>query len=99
MWSLKQFHLLRARRRPARRLNPPGDGVKADWPEKDCELKEAEVGELQKALTKLGFDAGEIDGKPGEAPRAAARKYQEKEGLPLEGYATVALLKRVMAGG
>jgi lytic murein transglycosylase len=76
-----------------------GAGVSADWPVKDRQLKEAEVEELQKALTKLGFDVGEIDGKPGEALRSAVRKYQEKAGLPPDGYATPALLKRVKAGG
>ncbi len=69
------------------------------WPVKDRQLNEAEVKELQKALTKLGFDVGEIDGHPGEAVRSGVRQFQEKVGLTPDGYATPALLKRVKAGG
>jgi membrane-bound lytic murein transglycosylase B len=76
-----------------------GEGVSAPWPVKDRQLGEREVEELQKALTRLGFDVGDIDGRPGEALRSAVRKYQQKVGLPPDGYATPALLKRVKAEG
>ena len=75
------------------------DGVRAAWPVKDRQLKEAEVKELQKALDHRGFDVGKIDGRPGESLRSAVRAYQEKAGLTPDGYATPALLKRVKAGG
>ncbi len=75
-----------------------GDGVQAGWPVKDRQLKEAEVKELQTALSHKGFDPGDIDGRPGEALRSAVRAYQVKAGLPPDGYATPALLKQVKVG-
>ena len=43
----------------------------------------------------MGYDPGEIDGMVGDGLRAAVRKYQERNGLPPDGYADVALLKRI----
>jgi membrane-bound lytic murein transglycosylase B len=43
----------------------------------------------------LGYDVGEIDGRTGEILQAAVRIFQEKNGLPPDGYATSALLKKV----
>ena len=74
-----------------------GEGLRAAWPVKDRQLAPAEVKELQTRLKKLGYDVGEIDGRSGEAVRAELRKYQEKIGLPPDGYATPALLKRLKA--
>ncbi len=43
----------------------------------------------------MGYDPGEVDGMVGDALRAAVRKYQEHNGLPPDGYADVALVKRI----
>lgn len=65
------------------------------WPASEKTLSEAEVRELQSRLRNLGYDVGEIDGRAGEILQAAIRIFQEKSGLPPDGYATSALLKKV----
>jgi hypothetical protein len=70
-------------------------GLVASWPTADRALSPAEVRNLQARLKKMGYDPGEVDGMVGDALRAAVRKYQERNGLPPDGYADVALLKRI----
>jgi membrane-bound lytic murein transglycosylase B len=65
------------------------------WPASEKTLSKAEVRELQSRLQILGYDVGEIDGRAGEILQAAIRFFQEKSGLPPDGYATSALLKKV----
>ena len=73
-------------------------GLLASWPRLERALKPAEVRALQVNLKKLGYDPGEVDGMVGEALSAAVRKYQARNGLPPDGYADVALLKRIESG-
>jgi len=73
-------------------------GLLASWPRPERALKRAEVRALQVNLKKLGYDPGEVDGMVGEALSAAVRKYQARNGLPPDGYADVALLKRIESG-
>jgi peptidoglycan hydrolase-like protein with peptidoglycan-binding domain len=54
-----------------------------------------QVRRLQAKLTKLGYNVGEIDGMVGESVQAALRAYEERKGLKPDGYATLALLKRI----
>jgi lytic murein transglycosylase len=54
-----------------------------------------QVAELQRLLTKQGFDVGEIDGKIGNATRAAVKQAQLKLGLPADSYPTIELLQRL----
>jgi membrane-bound lytic murein transglycosylase B len=74
-----------------------GLGVIAPWPTEDRPLTAAEIQSLQAKLKKMGYDVGEIDGKIGDALRAAVRAYQERNGLSPDGYANLALFKRVSA--
>jgi lytic murein transglycosylase len=69
--------------------------LQTPWPAVEKTLSEAEVRELQSSLRNLGYDVGEIDGRTGEILQAAVRIFQEKNGLPPDGYATSALLKKV----
>jgi membrane-bound lytic murein transglycosylase B len=60
----------------------------------------AEVQELQRRLTALGFDTGGADGRVGNATSLAVRNYQRKFGIePADGYAGVKLLARLRQGG
>ena len=70
-------------------------GLLASWPRSDRALSPAEVRNLQVELKKMGYDPGDVDGMVGDALRAAVRKYQERNGLPPDGYADLALLKRI----
>jgi peptidoglycan lytic transglycosylase B len=60
----------------------------------------AEVQELQRRLTALGFDTGGADGRVGNATSLAVRNYQRKFDIePADGYAGVKLLARLRQGG
>jgi lytic murein transglycosylase len=72
-----------------------GLGLAARWPTHDRTLTAAQVQRLQVKLKKMGYDVGEIDGKMGDALRAAVRAYQERSGLAPDGYASQALFSRV----
>ena len=45
----------------------------------------------------MGYDVGEIDGRSGDALRSAVRAYQEQNGLKPDGYADLALFRRITA--
>ncbi len=58
-------------------------------------LAPAQMAELQRLLTRSGYEVGEPDGKLGLATRAAVRKAQMKLGLPADSYPTAELLDRL----
>ena len=57
-----------------------------------------EVAEIQRLLTRAGFDVGTADGKVGVATRAAIKQVQQKFGLPADSYPSPELLARLRAG-
>jgi lytic murein transglycosylase len=59
----------------------------------------AEVQEIQRRLTALGFDTGGADGRAGLDTLRAARAYEQKVGLePADGYPGLRLLARLRQG-
>ena len=70
-------------------------GVVAPWPKKDHALTPIEVRKLQLKLKEMGYNVGEIDGMVGDSLRSAVRAYQVRNGLVPDGYADLALLRRV----
>lgn len=62
-------------------------------PENEKAMSVEQVRELQELLNNLGFDSGEPDGRVGSRTRSAIRAYQEQQGLPMDSYASVALLE------
>jgi membrane-bound lytic murein transglycosylase B len=59
----------------------------------------AEVQEIQRRLTALGYDTGGADGRIGNDTMVAVRNYQLKVGLePADGYAGIKLLARLRQG-
>ncbi len=59
----------------------------------------AELQEIQKRLTALGFDTEGADGRVGNATMIAVRDFQRKVGMePADGYAGVKLLARLRQG-
>jgi len=60
-------------------------------------LTAAQIQKLQSQLKKMGYDVGKIDGKIGDTLRSAVSAYQERNGLPPDGYANQALFSRVSA--
>jgi membrane-bound lytic murein transglycosylase B len=59
----------------------------------------AEVQELQRRLTSLGFDTDGSDGRVGRDTQRAVRDFQKKAGLsPADGYAGLKVLARLRQG-
>lgn len=60
-------------------------------------LEAKQTQQLQRLLTKRGYDVGKADGIIGAKTRAAVRSMQKKFGLPADGYPTPTLLRRLQA--
>jgi lytic murein transglycosylase len=59
----------------------------------------ADIQEIQRRLTALGFDTGTADGRIGAATTRAVQNFQRKAGIaPADGYAGVGLLARLRNG-
>jgi membrane-bound lytic murein transglycosylase B len=74
-----------------------GPGLVAQWPIRDHPLTAAQIQKLQTQLQRMGYEVGKIDGKIGDTLRSAVSAYQERNGLPPDGYADQALFRRVSA--
>jgi lytic murein transglycosylase len=61
-------------------------------------MSTAQTKEVQRILTKLGYDVGKIDGVIGAGTRQAIRTVQIQFGLPADGYPSQALLARLRGG-
>jgi membrane-bound lytic murein transglycosylase B len=72
-------------------------GLAISWPKHDHPLTPTQIQKLQTKLQRMGYDVGKIDGKIGDTLRSAVSAYQERNGLPPDGYANQALLSRVSA--
>lgn len=72
-----------------------GGGLVARWPRTLAPLSRDDKRALQSALAARGYDPGPVDGVVGSRTRAALRAWQKAEGLPADGFATVALLARL----
>lgn len=57
------------------------------------------VVDIQRGLTRLGYDCGQADGIYGPRTRNAIRQYQEKNGLVVDGHATPELARHIDAQG
>ena len=59
----------------------------------------AEIQEIQRRLTALGFNTGGTDGRVGNDTMLAVRNFQRKAGMaPADGYAGIKLLARLRQG-
>ena len=53
--------------------------------------------EMQRILSRLGYETGGIDGHVGESTREAIRSFQQQASLRADGYPSAALLDRLRA--
>ena len=74
-----------------------GPPLAAPWPGAAARLDKAGLQALQAGLSAQGLYAGEADGRAGPKLREAIRRYQIREGLTADGYATPALRDRLSA--
>jgi peptidoglycan hydrolase-like protein with peptidoglycan-binding domain len=58
-------------------------------------LSAQQIAELQRQLTRHGYDVGKVDGKLGLATRAGVKQAQLKLGLPADSYPTAELIARL----
>jgi len=72
-----------------------GGDFATPWPAGDFALNSAQRVELQTLLTRAGFNTGTPDGKVGPKTRAAVIAYQNKVGLPADGFVSGRLLQRL----
>ncbi len=56
-----------------------------EWKEVLCEPKitDTKIADIQKALTREGYDAGPIDNQMGGKTKQALVKFQQDKGLPV----------------
>ncbi len=76
------------------RISGAGE-FQAKWPRGDRSLTFRERQELQRRLTRAGFNTGGVDGKIGPNTLAAIRAYQSAKGLVPDGFASLGLLKHL----
>lgn len=60
-------------------------------------LSQEDAKELQRLLTKLGYDVGQIDGKIGSSTRGAIKAMQIKLGFPADSYPSLSFLAALRA--
>ncbi|MEJ6001668.1 lytic murein transglycosylase [Paucibacter soli] len=80
------------------RLAGRSEGVHAAWPRELQALSRTQLQTLQRALAEQGFAPGPADGVFGPVSRAALRAWQQREGLPVDGFPTLELLQRLWPG-
>ena len=69
------------------------------WPDLDFDLSFAQRVELQKRLSRLGFETGGSDGRFGARTYEAIIAYQKSVGLPLDGKPSAKLLESLQNAG
>ena len=70
-----------------------GAGIVTPWPTDDPGLSRAGRRELQALLIKRGYDVGEPDGAIGNKTKDAIADFESKNGLPVNGRASVKVLE------
>ena len=76
-----------------------GGPIAAAWPDINYDLSFAQRVELQKRLSRLGFETGGSDGRFGARTYEAIIAYQKSVGLPLDGKPSAKLLERLQSAG
>ncbi|MFG1357433.1 lytic murein transglycosylase [Xanthobacter pseudotagetidis] len=75
------------------------EGFRTPWPGGERALTLAEIQEIQRRLTALGFDTGGTDGRVGTITQRAVRAFQQKAGItPADGYAGLVVLNTLRRG-
>lgn len=65
----------------------------AQRPADDTPLTKDDILDMQQRFAALGFEIGEADGVVGARTRLATRAFQQRHGLPADGYPTQELLR------
>lgn len=76
-----------------------GGPIVGTWPDLNFDLSFAQRVDLQKRLSRLGFETGGSDGRFGARTYEAIIAYQKSVGLPLDGKPSAKLLERLQNAG
>ena len=76
-----------------------GGPIVGVWPDLDFDLSFAQRVDLQRRLSRLGFETGGADGRFGARTYEAIIAYQKSVGLPLDGKPSAKLLERLQSAG
>ena len=76
-----QYQLEQSRHTPENNFTASVNGGKSP----KIHVKGVTVADLQRALTKAGFDAGSVDGKYGKKTKAALKAFQRAHSLKADG--------------
>ena len=76
-----------------------GGSIVGTWPDLDFDLSFAQRVDLQRRLSRLGFETGGADGRFGARTYEAIIAYQKSVGLPLDGKPSAKLLERLQSAG
>ncbi len=79
--------------------DPNATGFAKPWPVDYLPLARDERFELQRLLAARGLLRGKVDGVLGSATRAALRAYQKANGMAVDGYPSVVVLKHLRRNG
>jgi len=74
-----------------------GGGIVRDWPRDELPLDRAGAIALQETLAEKGFDPGPVDGIIGPGTRKALRAWQVEAGLTPDGFASAAVLEKLVS--
>jgi len=94
-WNSSQLYAIAVGHLADRFIGLPGLSVKK--PANAHMLRYADISEMQRLLTKIGFDTGGVDGRAGPMTRMAIRNFQKKVNLPADAHPTFGLLERLRA--
>ena len=72
-----------------------GGAIQTAWPRTDRALTFSERKEMQRLLTRRGFDTKGVDGKIGPLTISAVRAFQRSIGMVPDGYASLRILKEL----
>ena len=72
-----------------------GPAIQSKWPRGDRALTFKERKEMQRRLTRKGFNTQGVDGKIGPKTIEAVRAFQVAQGMTPDGYASLSLLKKL----
>ena len=72
-----------------------GGDFATPWPSGDYALNATQRLQVQSLLSQAGYDVGTPDGVVGPKTRAAVMAYQNRAGLPADGYVSGLLLERL----
>ncbi|PHR91369.1 MAG: murein transglycosylase [Robiginitomaculum sp.] len=70
--------------------------ITQDWPRGDKTLSRTDKQDMQRALTRQGFDTKGVDGQIGPNSRRAIRAWQKANGVIMDGYVNAAVLALIL---